>query len=769
MPRTLPSRRFSLSVTLLERRDNPSFVVSSVPFYGETWVTLQGDAANDSVAVTTAADGYLRHTLVQADLASPFDFDTYTPGEQKYLAVAVARVVVGGGDGNDSIAVAGNYFADLSGGAGKDFLDARSAAGQAVLNGGTGNDTLFGSDAGTQFVVTADQGRDKIAGGAGIDQLYVSGVTAVRLTDGGLTVNGVVSPATGLDGILVLGTEGDDRYDLRDWSGRSAGLYGYGGNDSLRGPAGGGMYAEAGAGNDTLVGGSGADVLNGSEGDDLIDGGAGDDFLVGALGNDTIFGGAGNDLIQGREGDDELHGGAGDDAVEAGTGTDDSTGDGGRNTLLDFDVGTVRVTDRTFAIDGFRRANHGFVSLVLYGTAMTVDATGYSLGNLEVHSYGGRNRLVGGDGDDNFEVTAAGPEVISGNVLSGGKGNDRLYAFGSHTVATGGDGDDIITLLGPGNDGSSASGGAGNDILAAFGTNATVDGGAGNDTLQVGGDGSVGRGGAGDDTFIGSFGVGTRLSGGSGYDTFEYSVQPGAVVALDNARLTVDGVVLWDAHGFESGSLILSAPSATAGVAVETTGWTRGPLTLSGTDNTDAFRTGVTGTTVIAGGGADTATVVGTDLADAFVIDEQLIYPDYPQGGNFWTVTANGVGSTLYGIETLRIDGRGGIDDVQSLAPLSIPFSATNVEPTVALGGPATATLGTPVALAGSFRDLGLGQSWTAGIDFGDGGVQPLALNPDGTFAVSHTFARRGTFTVTVRVTDDAGNVGTATITVTVV
>ena len=752
MPRIPLSRRFSLSVTLLERRDNPSFVVSSVPFYGETWVTLQGDAANDSVAVSTAADGYLRHTLVQPDLASPFDFDTSTPGEQKWLAAAVARVVVAGGDGNDSIAVAGNYFADLSGGAGKDTLDARSAAGQAVIDGGTGNDTLFGSDAGTQFVVTADQGRDKIAGGVGFDRLSVTGVTTLRLTDGGLTVNGVVSTATGLDGVLVLGTGGDDRYDLRDWSGRDAGLYGYGGNDYLRGPAGGGAYAEGGAGNDTLVGGSGADLLNGSEGDDLIDGGAGDDFLVGAVGNDTVFGGAGNDLIQGREGDDVLHGGAGDDTIEAGTGTDDSTGDGGRNTLLDFDVGTVRVTDSTFAIDGFRHANHGFVSLVLYGTAMTVDATGYTLGNLEVHSYGGRNRLVGGDGDDNFEVTAAGPEVISGNVLSGGKGNDRLYAFGRNTVATGGDGDDIITLLGPGNDASSASGGAGND------------------SLQVGGDGSVGRGGPGDDAFIGSFGVGTRLSGGTGYDTFEYSVQPGAVVGLDDSRLTIDGAVLWDAHGFESGVLILSAPSATAGVSVDTTGWTRGPLTLAGTDNADAFRTGTTGTTVIAGGGADTATVVGTERGDAFVTDRRAFDPNAPQAGGFWTVSVNGVASTFYDIETLRIDGRGGIDDVRSLAPLGIPFYATNVEPTVALGGNATATVGTPFALAGSFRDLGLGQSWTAVVDFGDGGgFQPLALNANGTFAAGHTFAVRGTFTATVRVVDDAGNVGTAAITVTVV
>ena len=53
---------------------------------------------------------------------------------------------------------------------------------------------------------------------------------------------------------------------------------------------------------------------------------------------------------------------------------------------------------------------------------------------------------------------------------------------------------------------------------------------------------------------------------------------------------------------------------------------------------------------------------------------------------------------------------------------------------------------------------------------YGDGtGVQPLTLNPDGTFALSHTYARRGTFTVTVEVVDNEGNVEVARFQVTVV
>jgi PKD repeat protein len=54
-------------------------------------------------------------------------------------------------------------------------------------------------------------------------------------------------------------------------------------------------------------------------------------------------------------------------------------------------------------------------------------------------------------------------------------------------------------------------------------------------------------------------------------------------------------------------------------------------------------------------------------------------------------------------------------------------------------------------------------------VEYGDGtGPQPLALNPDKTFALAHVYADEGSYTVTVTVTDSAGLSSTATATLVV-
>jgi len=75
---------------------------------------------------------------------------------------------------------------------------------------------------------------------------------------------------------------------------------------------------------------------------------------------------------------------------------------------------------------------------------------------------------------------------------------------------------------------------------------------------------------------------------------------------------------------------------------------------------------------------------------------------------------------------------------------------------------------GTAILANGLFVDPGA-DTWTATVDYGDGsGLQPLALNPDKTFALSHVYADGGVFTVTVTVTDDDGGSGSDTTEVTV-
>ena len=69
----------------------------------------------------------------------------------------------------------------------------------------------------------------------------------------------------------------------------------------------------------------------------------------------------------------------------------------------------------------------------------------------------------------------------------------------------------------------------------------------------------------------------------------------------------------------------------------------------------------------------------------------------------------------------------------------------------------------------GSFNDPD-GDVWTATVDYGDGsGSQPLALNVDKSFVLSHTYADDGTYTVTVTVNDEDGGIGTAQLSMTVI
>jgi hypothetical protein len=100
------------------------------------------------------------------------------------------------------------------------------------------------------------------------------------------------------------------------------------------------IYAEASAGNDTLLGGSGNDSLYGDDGADSLSGGAGDDRMFGGDGSDTLQGGVGNDSLFGGAGKDLLEGGAGDDSLTGGAGADTFVlnGAGGADLVTDFDM-----------------------------------------------------------------------------------------------------------------------------------------------------------------------------------------------------------------------------------------------------------------------------------------------------------------------------------------------------------------------------------------------------------------------------------------------
>src|SRR5262249_35559555 len=76
-------------------------------------------------------------------------------------------------------------------------------------------------------------------------------------------------------------------------------------------------------------------------------------------------------------------------------------------------------------------------------------------------------------------------------------------------------------------------------------------------------------------------------------------------------------------------------------------------------------------------------------------------------------------------------------------------------------GTPASIRESSNYTATGSFAD-GVGTSWTATVDYGDGsGVHALALNADRTFLLSHFYANSGNYAVTVVVTNNLGGAGT--------
>jgi PKD repeat protein len=91
----------------------------------------------------------------------------------------------------------------------------------------------------------------------------------------------------------------------------------------------------------------------------------------------------------------------------------------------------------------------------------------------------------------------------------------------------------------------------------------------------------------------------------------------------------------------------------------------------------------------------------------------------------------------------------------------------TNVAPSVSVGGEATIDEGDTFTRSGSFTDPGA-DTWTATVDYGDGGGAGALALAGKNFNLSHTYVDNGLNTVTVTVTDDDAGVGSDDADVTV-
>src|SRR5262249_34680266 len=102
---------------------------------------------------------------------------------------------------------------------------------------------------------------------------------------------------------------------------------------------------------------------------------------------------------------------------------------------------------------------------------------------------------------------------------------------------------------------------------------------------------------------------------------------------------------------------------------------------------------------------------------------------------------------------------------VQGSLPPSVMLQ--NAPALVMAGADVSVDEGSTFTSAGSFIDSDAID--TATVDYGDGtGPQPLSLNSDGTFTLSHFYADNGTFTVTVQVNNSLTGAGTGSFVATV-
>ncbi len=86
----------------------------------------------------------------------------------------------------------------------------------------------------------------------------------------------------------------------------------------------------------------------------------------------------------------------------------------------------------------------------------------------------------------------------------------------------------------------------------------------------------------------------------------------------------------------------------------------------------------------------------------------------------------------------------------------------SNANPVVEAGNDQTVNEGDTVSFSGSYTDVGSADTHTIGWDFGDGSTASDTLTP------THAYAKNGTYTVTLTVTDNSGGVGTDTLAVTI-
>lgn len=368
----------------IQREDGSDGLIGPVGRFDDEGVTFfagtQGILfdVRDLVSGTARGDGFEAVVLGTGDADSLSFFPPFRSASPYYY---------NGGQGNDTV-TAGTGADFLVGGAGDDLLNGGGGAdsfiggsGSDEIKGGAGKDTAI-------FNVTTD-GADTVRLEGGGDDFVVNASTAtnVRLTFTSSEVGNGVGADSGTlanqDGGLAIRLQGETggalsgpvtrvgdesvtfragagvTFDVRDLpTGTERGeaftivMLGSSGADEARFDDGSSpVYANAGQGDDFLVGGFGQDFLVGGVGDDRLNGWFEDDQMLGGAGRDRLIGGMGDDTFVGGGGRDAMTGGAGRDIFVFTLAADSSADGSARDLIGKFRSGEDTIDLRALSID----------------------------------------------------------------------------------------------------------------------------------------------------------------------------------------------------------------------------------------------------------------------------------------------------------------------------------------------------------------------------------------------------------------------------------
>jgi len=190
-----------------------------------------------------------------------------------------------------------------------------------------------------------------------------------------------------------------------------------------------------------------------------VHGGPGADVLIGT-GGSGLFGEGGDDTLRGARGGDELNGGPGRDVVAGGAGDDvfvdgETDGQAARDVYIGGPSLDTRNADRGDVLSYARRSRGVRVDLGR-GTTSTEDRI---VGLESLIGGRGNDRLIG-DGDDNNLEGGPGADLLRGrggrDIPLGGPGDDRAFGDAGDDVVwgdegrdrlSGGDGADLVVSL----------------------------------------------------------------------------------------------------------------------------------------------------------------------------------------------------------------------------------------------------------------------------------------------------------------------------------